>query len=207
MAITGSGTIKWSDLQTEFGGSNPISLSEYYRGGSYVGSTNTNVPTSGQIKISDFYGASAADLVPDALDWSNISVSNTGTSPFTTTGNGNTLTITGINTSITLAVNTTNWSTGVSGSGTPQVTSTIYIKKNGSNATSATVSTVASGQSRGMTVSVSNGDTIQFSVTTTGTKDTSSISATSTATWTVTNQSSGDTVLDTFTHSVTSNAS
>ena len=32
MTITSSGQLKFSDLQTEFGGTNPISLSEYYAG-------------------------------------------------------------------------------------------------------------------------------------------------------------------------------
>lgn len=36
-----SGAISLSDLQTQLGGANPIGLSEYYRGGSYVPSTRT----------------------------------------------------------------------------------------------------------------------------------------------------------------------
>ena len=36
-------TISWSDLQTAYGGSHPISVSEYYRGGTNVPSTNTVV--------------------------------------------------------------------------------------------------------------------------------------------------------------------
>lgn len=57
MAIQSSGAISLSDIQTEFGGSNPISISEYYRDGSYVTSNNTSVPTSGAISLSNFYGA------------------------------------------------------------------------------------------------------------------------------------------------------
>lgn len=57
MALQSSGAISLSDIQTEFGGSNPISLSEYYRGGSYVTSNNTNVPTSGEISVNQFYNA------------------------------------------------------------------------------------------------------------------------------------------------------
>lgn len=57
MALQSSGTISLSDIQTEFDGVNPISLSEYYRNGSYVTSNNTGVPTSGTIALSDFYGA------------------------------------------------------------------------------------------------------------------------------------------------------
>lgn len=58
MALQSSGPISLSDLQDEFGGSSPISLSEYYRGGAYTTDNNTNVPTSGAISIDDFYGAS-----------------------------------------------------------------------------------------------------------------------------------------------------
>jgi hypothetical protein len=57
MALPVSGPLSLSQIQTEFGGSNPISMSEYYRGGAYVTTNNTNVPTSGTIKISDFYNA------------------------------------------------------------------------------------------------------------------------------------------------------
>lgn len=57
MALQASGPISFSQLQAEFGGANPISLSEYYRGGSYVTGNNTNVPTSGQVRAGNFYGA------------------------------------------------------------------------------------------------------------------------------------------------------
>ena len=59
MALQGSGTISLSDIQTEFGGSNPIGMDEYYRNGAYVTSNNTGVPTSGAISISQFYGTTA----------------------------------------------------------------------------------------------------------------------------------------------------
>ena len=36
MALQGSGAISFLQMQSEFGGANPISMSEYYRGGSYV---------------------------------------------------------------------------------------------------------------------------------------------------------------------------
>ena len=67
MAIQTSGAITLSDIQTEFGGSNPVSLSEYYAGGSYVPSgtsgTNGAVPTSGEIEVSDFYGTQSGITV------------------------------------------------------------------------------------------------------------------------------------------------
>jgi len=64
VALPTSGTLTLADIQTEFGGSNPIGLSEYYAGGSYVpaGTSGTNgaVPSSGTISVSNFYGTSAA---------------------------------------------------------------------------------------------------------------------------------------------------
>lgn len=59
MTLPGSGTISIYSLVTEFGGSAPHALSEYYRNGGLVSSGNTNVPTSGALSLSDFYGATA----------------------------------------------------------------------------------------------------------------------------------------------------
>lgn len=61
MALPGSGSISLSQVQTEFGGANPISLSEYYKNGSYVTSSANapNVPTTGAISLDNFHGASA----------------------------------------------------------------------------------------------------------------------------------------------------
>ena len=64
MALPSSGPLTFADIQTEFGGSNPISLSEYYAGGGLVpaGTTGTYgaVPSSGQISVQNFYGTSNA---------------------------------------------------------------------------------------------------------------------------------------------------
>jgi hypothetical protein len=57
MTLPASGTITLAQIQTEFGGSNPIGLNEYYRNGAYVTPNNTSVPTSGAITLSNFYGA------------------------------------------------------------------------------------------------------------------------------------------------------
>ena len=63
MAIPASGPLTFSDIQTEFGGTNPIALGEYYAGGAYVaaGTSGTYgaVPSSGQISVRNFYGTSA----------------------------------------------------------------------------------------------------------------------------------------------------
>lgn len=53
----GTSNITLSAIQTEFGGSNPISLSEYYAGGANVNSTQPNIPSSGTIDFADFSGA------------------------------------------------------------------------------------------------------------------------------------------------------
>jgi hypothetical protein len=51
MAIVSSGAVSLGDIQTEFGGTNPASLSEYYSTG--------NAPASGEIQLAaDFYGTS-----------------------------------------------------------------------------------------------------------------------------------------------------
>jgi hypothetical protein len=56
MTLQSSGFISLANVQTEFGGANPISLSEYYSGGPYVGSWVSGVPSSGAVSLSNFYG-------------------------------------------------------------------------------------------------------------------------------------------------------
>lgn len=56
--------ISLGQIQTEFGGANPIALAgEYYRGAGYTTNNNTNVPTSGTIALSNFYSAVRAYIV------------------------------------------------------------------------------------------------------------------------------------------------
>ena len=64
MTLPASGTIALTQIQTEFGGSNPIGLNEYYKGGSYVTVNDyaPNVPASGAISMSNFYGAKKTTL-------------------------------------------------------------------------------------------------------------------------------------------------
>lgn len=62
---TPTGPISLGDVQTEFGGSNPIGMDEYYRGGTYVNSTvaagtsGNPIATSGAIQLGDFRGVTA----------------------------------------------------------------------------------------------------------------------------------------------------
>jgi len=53
MALQSSGPISLDDIQDEFGGTNPISIDEYY-------GADTGVPSSGTISFDDFYGTSAS---------------------------------------------------------------------------------------------------------------------------------------------------
>lgn len=59
MAVKTSGPLSIQDIVNEFGGTAPHSLSEYYRGGGLVPESpvNSNVPTSGEISLEDFYGS------------------------------------------------------------------------------------------------------------------------------------------------------
>lgn len=146
MTLQSNGAISFSNLQTEFGGSNPISLSEYYRGGAYVpSSSSVNIPTSGAIKLSNFYGATAIDLIPDALSNESLSylgtIYNTGS---TIDLSSSTKTITGINAQITLNISF-NCSRA----------SSINIYKNG-----AYITSISSGGNYNM--AMNNNDNMQF---------------------------------------------
>lgn len=70
MVLKNSGFLKLSEIQTEFGGTDPISMSEYYRSGAYVPniSLNLSIPTGGTINIGDFYGSSVStfSITPSA---------------------------------------------------------------------------------------------------------------------------------------------
>ena len=61
-----------TDIQTEFGGANPIAINEYYAGGTYVASgtansTSVSIPTSGQIAYSNFSGAVGGAIISPAV--------------------------------------------------------------------------------------------------------------------------------------------
>lgn len=64
MPIPTSGPLTLAQIQTEFGGVNPIGINEYYAGGGLVPSgtsgINGPVPSSGTISFSIFYGTNAA---------------------------------------------------------------------------------------------------------------------------------------------------
>ena len=57
MTLPVSGALTLAQIQTEFGGSDPIGMNEYYSGGGII--TNNQLPTSGPISMADFYGKSS----------------------------------------------------------------------------------------------------------------------------------------------------
>lgn len=63
MPLPGSGALRLDQIATEFGGSTPHGLKEYYSGGSYVPAGTTGalgtIPSSGTISFNHFYGAQA----------------------------------------------------------------------------------------------------------------------------------------------------
>jgi len=80
MALQTSGSISLSQIQTELGGSNPITMTEYYKGGIYVGSSgqgNGSIPTSGALDMTDFYGAD--NTIPGPVpEWHFATASGNG---------------------------------------------------------------------------------------------------------------------------------
>lgn len=65
MSIPASGQVTLSDLQIEYGGADPISINEYYRGGAYVpiGAGTATIPSSGAITLDNFRGTSKTAIV------------------------------------------------------------------------------------------------------------------------------------------------
>ena len=195
MPLPASGAISLNDLQTEFGGSNPIAITEYYRGGSLVPNitVNNSVPTSGQISLSNFYSAAQADRIPAAFDITN----------FSGNANSNQITITSINTPITLNFGTSNaYANGIDPDpletgepGEESISLDLYIYVNGSLANTVSWSSPGPGNSGNLTlnakVTVSNNDTLKVGLSVSG-------GGYGGATFNITNDSSSNTSLDTF---------
>jgi len=78
MALPSSGQLTFAALQTEFGGSNPISMSEYYRG-ALTTTNNTDVPTSGLIRLGDFYDAVKLIFVTISSDIKEANIADLAT--------------------------------------------------------------------------------------------------------------------------------
>ena len=62
MSIPATGAITMAQIQTEFGGTNQISLNEYYTGSKNSIPTGYGIPASGAISLGDFRGTQAFKL-------------------------------------------------------------------------------------------------------------------------------------------------
>ena len=147
MTLPTSGPLTFSDIQTEFGGTNPIALNEYYAGGGLVpaGTSGTYgaVPSSGQISVQNFYGTTAytpvyiedifSTFIYTGISGSNVTINN----GINLSGNGgliwtkgrneanpNSLTDTVRGVSFSISTNTTSEQAG---SGISSFTSTGYV--------------------------------------------------------------------------------
>lgn len=79
-----------SEIQQEFGGSNPVNLTEYYRGGSYVPNTSSNIPSSGAINYGMFKCESKSTVADLTFDIISVDVSSSYTGqPYTITVRSN----------------------------------------------------------------------------------------------------------------------
>lgn len=85
MGVPSSGQVSINNIVSEFGGTEPHQLSEYYRDGGSVPGNNTNVPTSGEIKLSDFYGAVNSVVVTLSAPANDVELSTTFGSDWTST--------------------------------------------------------------------------------------------------------------------------
>jgi hypothetical protein len=74
MPLPSSGPITILQIATEFGGSAPYALGNYYRGGAFVANTPANaaIPASGAIALSNFYGASKSRVTVNIVISANV---------------------------------------------------------------------------------------------------------------------------------------
>jgi hypothetical protein len=94
MALPGNNnSISLSQLQAEFGGTDPISLTEYYRGGDFVTSNNTSVPTTGEISMTDFFNTEKMFFYTISANVADFNLMNAATAEGYTEGDPITLTI------------------------------------------------------------------------------------------------------------------
>ena len=76
MTLQTSGAISLSQVQSEFGGSNPIGMNEYYRGGSFVGTVGSYTSYQYDLTAPDRYYWVFADVSGNdtTIFWNNSAV-------------------------------------------------------------------------------------------------------------------------------------
>ena len=148
-----------ADIVNEFGGDAPHAISEYYGGGDIVGAAaNPNVPTSGEVQLSDFYSAVNATSLGIS---SNINNYDIAAKVQAAGGDLNTPVVLTINTGVT--VGSTSTGTPAMYTNTGWGTSTqITITNNGSIVGAAGQDTSANPSTGGGNGGVGSGGTNAF---------------------------------------------
>ena len=102
MAISSSGAVSFANIQTEYGGSNPISINEYYNGGSLVKANTSSTANSSTIAQSTYSITSGKSSYTQRFNgWAHSSLFASGqtyagfSSPGTQTESGSIAKITG----------------------------------------------------------------------------------------------------------------
>jgi hypothetical protein len=102
MAISSSGAVSFANVQTEYGGSNPISLNEYYNGGSLVKANTSSTANSSTLAGASQTGGSGKSTYTESWrGWGHDNLFDSGqtfgnfTSPTTQTQTASISKITG----------------------------------------------------------------------------------------------------------------
>lgn len=153
MALPTSGPLTLQDVQTEFGGTNPIGLNEYYAGGGLVpaGTSGTigAVPSSGAISINNFYGTANVLQLVISSNTQNFNLLTAAQAAGFVNGSARPIQVT-INANVYVWSDSTSlagFDTGaITGSGTITIINNGYIiGKGGAAATSTTSASITSG--------------------------------------------------------------
>jgi hypothetical protein len=79
MAISSSGAVSFANIQTEYGGSNPISINEYYNGGSLVKANTSSTNNTGTIAGTTSLGGSGKSTYTQRFNgWGHNSLFGSG---------------------------------------------------------------------------------------------------------------------------------
>ena len=156
MTLPSSGTLSLSDLQGEFGGSNPISMSEYYKSGGngYVPTTVPELVTAASLA-----GSNSTNLRGPQFGGYNPAINSTTPSGIYThqlwADNGSTGTV-----NRTFTVNKTGTYNIYFGWYSYSLTAPLTVQVNGSNVYYATLTSYNSTVSNTGSFTASSGDTI-----------------------------------------------
>lgn len=199
MTLPASGSITIAQIATELGVALPLDINAANV------RTLAGKPTGNVIMPTDFYGKTAADYVPDAMAWGDITAVDDATGGGSSTYAENTnQTLAGINVAITLEISVPSFEVNCSGN-LPNVYGYLDIIKNNIVVGTLSKSRFSAGSTSSAastTVSVSSGDTLKFATYCSVGGSTGGSSGGGGGTVSVINQSSSNTVLDTFTFSM-----